>query len=78
MARLYADENFPLPVIQHLRNFNHDVLSAQDAGNANLGIPDPDVLAFARATNRVVLTINAATLSSYIVGNLTMQASWFA
>ncbi len=40
MARFYIDENFPRPVIAFLRAMGHDVLTAQEAGNANLGIPD--------------------------------------
>jgi hypothetical protein len=27
MALLYADENFPLPVVEGLRRLNHDVLT---------------------------------------------------
>jgi len=27
MARLYADENFPLPVVEELRQLGHDVLT---------------------------------------------------
>jgi hypothetical protein len=45
IARLYADENFPLPVVEALRGFGHDVLTTQDAGMANEGIPDQEVLA---------------------------------
>ncbi len=58
MARLYTDENFPLPVVELLRAFGHDVLTAREAGNANLQIPDEDVLAFAIANERAVLTRN--------------------
>ncbi|NET88685.1 MAG: hypothetical protein F6K45_11435 [Kamptonema sp. SIO1D9] len=58
MALLYADENFPLPVVEFLRTFGHDVLTAQEAGNANLGIPDEDVLEFATNCDRAVLTGN--------------------
>jgi Domain of unknown function (DUF5615) len=29
---LYADENFPLPVVQELRRLGHDVLTAQEDG----------------------------------------------
>jgi len=47
MARLYADENFPLPVVECLRLLGHDVLTAFEAGQAEQGIPDPLVLAFA-------------------------------
>ncbi len=58
MARLYADEQFPREVSQLLRTMGHDVLTVQEAGNANLGIPDEDVLAFAIGDNRAVVTLN--------------------
>jgi uncharacterized protein with PIN domain len=58
MACLYADEQFPFEVVQHLRNFGHDVLTVQEAGNANLKIPDNQVLAFASNNQRLVLTLN--------------------
>jgi hypothetical protein len=46
MARLYMDEQFPKVVSQLLREMGHDVLTVQEAGKGNLGIPDEDVLAF--------------------------------
>jgi predicted nuclease of predicted toxin-antitoxin system len=58
MEKLYVNENFPLPVVQFLREFGYDVLTSLDAGNANQRIPDNDVLAFAIAQNRILLTIN--------------------
>jgi predicted nuclease of predicted toxin-antitoxin system len=58
MARLYADEQFPYEVVQYLRDLEHDVLTVQEAGNANLKIPDDEVLLFATSNNRVVLTLN--------------------
>ncbi|MCU0546367.1 MAG: DUF5615 family PIN-like protein [Oscillatoriaceae cyanobacterium Prado104] len=58
MARLYADENFPLAIVELLRTFGHDILTVQEAGNGGLGIPDEDVLAFAISDNRAVLTHN--------------------
>jgi predicted nuclease of predicted toxin-antitoxin system len=58
MARLYSNENFPLPVVEELRQFGHDVLTIQEAGVANQEIPDEEVLAFATSRNRAVLTIN--------------------
>lgn len=45
MADFYTDENFPLPVVELLRSLGHDVLTAKAAGNANLSIPDEEVLA---------------------------------
>jgi predicted nuclease of predicted toxin-antitoxin system len=58
LARLYTDENFPLPVVEFLRAFGHDILTAMDAGNANQRIPDEEVLAFATSNARAVLTRN--------------------
>jgi predicted nuclease of predicted toxin-antitoxin system len=58
VARLYADEQFPLPVVQLLRPLGHDVLTVQEAGNAGLRIPDEEVLAFAVRNERAVLTLN--------------------
>ena len=34
MARLYADENFALPVVLALRRLGHDVLTTHDAGKS--------------------------------------------
>lgn len=54
--RLYADEDFPLPVVEELRRLGHDVLTVQEDGRQ--ATPDPDVLARAHALARVVLTHN--------------------
>ena len=54
--RLYADEDFSLPVVEALRRLGHDVLTAQEDGRTS--IPDPDVLARAHALGRAVLTYN--------------------
>ena len=56
MAKLYADEQFPLPVVELLRALGHDVLTVQQARNA--GGSDPEVLAFAVRNERTVLTQN--------------------
>jgi predicted nuclease of predicted toxin-antitoxin system len=58
MARLYADEQFPREVSRLLQFMGHDILTVQEAGNANLGIPDQAVLAFAISNNRAVVTLN--------------------
>lgn len=54
--QLYADENFPLPVVEELRRLGHDVLTVQEDGRQST--PDPDVLARAHALGRAVLTHN--------------------
>ena len=56
MAPLYADENFPGPIVRHLRALGHDVLTAHEDGRANQKVPDRDVVARATALGRAVLT----------------------
>ena len=58
MARLYANENFPLPVVVELRRLGHDVLTIHETGQAGQSVPDEEVLAFASADSRAVLTLN--------------------
>jgi hypothetical protein len=58
MAKLYSNENFPLPVVERLRTLGHDVLTSLDAGNAGFGMPDERVLTFASGQGRVLLTLN--------------------
>ena len=58
MARLHADENFSHRVVDELRLLGHDVQTARDAGQANQGIGDAAVLAYAVADKRAVLTFN--------------------
>ena len=58
MIRLYANEQFPFPVVQRLRQLGYDVLTAQESGQANQKIPDDQVLSFATANKRAVITQN--------------------
>lgn len=58
MARLYADKQYPYPVVEYLRTLGHDVLTVQEAGKANQRILDSDVLAFATVEQRALLTQN--------------------
>ena len=58
MARFYANENFPLPVVETLRQLGHDVVTTQEAGEAGKSVPDEQVLEFAVAESRVLLTLN--------------------
>ncbi len=58
MARLYSDEDFSYPVVEELRRLGHDVLTAQEAGQANLSVTDSAVRAFAISRVRAVLTFN--------------------
>lgn len=58
MVRLYADEQFPFPVVQRLRAYGYDILTVQEAGQANRRIPDEQVLQFAVSQDRAVITQN--------------------
>ncbi|HUY32429.1 MAG TPA: DUF5615 family PIN-like protein [Pirellulales bacterium] len=58
MARLYANENFPLPVVEELRRLGHDVITIQETGKADQRVPDDQVLQFAVADARAVVTLN--------------------
>src|SRR5918912_4238193 len=58
MAVLYANENFPLPVVEELRQLGHDVLTTYESGRAGTAIPDDEVLAYSVAEKRILLTIN--------------------
>jgi predicted nuclease of predicted toxin-antitoxin system len=58
MSRLYANENFPLPVVEGLRRLGHDVLTSYDSGHAGQATPDEAVLDFASAERRVLVTLN--------------------
>ncbi len=58
MARLYSNENFPLPVVEELRRLDHDVLTIQETGRAGKAMPDEQVLAFASGEGRALLTLN--------------------
>ena len=56
--KLYADEQYPYPIVKCLRDLGHDVLTVQAAGLANQRIPDDEVLAFATENERAVITQN--------------------
>jgi hypothetical protein len=58
MARLYANENFPLPVVIHLRQRGHDVLTVHETGKSEQAWPDEDVLEYASHDDRAILTFN--------------------
>jgi len=60
-----------------LRNLGHDVLTVQEAGNANQRIPDEQVLAFAVSQERAILTIIELILSVCIVVTISISGLWF-
>jgi predicted nuclease of predicted toxin-antitoxin system len=56
MARLYANENFPLDVVRELRALGHDVVTTHDVGKSNQGIEDDAVLRYATDNDRCLIT----------------------
>jgi predicted nuclease of predicted toxin-antitoxin system len=58
VARFYSNENIALQVVMELRRLGHDVLTSHQAGKANAAAPDPEVLAFATAESRILLSHN--------------------
>ncbi|MBO9369836.1 MAG: DUF5615 family PIN-like protein [Chloroflexi bacterium] len=58
MARLYANENFPMPAVEELRRLGHDVLTMVEAGQTGQAMSDEAVLSFARQEGRTFLTMN--------------------
>lgn len=59
MAKLLlADENFPFPTVEHLRQMGHDVVTLLDLGKAEQAMPDKEVLQLATDLHRAILTFN--------------------
>ena len=58
MARLYANENVPEPVVTELRALGHDVETMRESGQAGRAVPDTEVLEFATRNTRAVVTLN--------------------
>jgi uncharacterized protein with PIN domain len=58
MARLFADENFPLPVVEALRQLGHDILTLYESGKAGQQVSDDEVLRLANDEKRIFLTLN--------------------
>lgn len=58
MARLLADEDFSMRVVEELRSLGHDVIRVQEVGLGDIGTSDDDVLKFATDQARCLLTFN--------------------
>lgn len=58
MSGLYADENFPLPVVEELRRLGLDVLTMSEDDKANQSLTDEEVLELACEKKRGLLTAN--------------------
>jgi predicted nuclease of predicted toxin-antitoxin system len=58
VARFYSNENVAAQVVTELRRLGHDVLTSFDAGKANAAVADTEVLAFAAAEIRILVSYN--------------------
>jgi len=58
VARFYSNENVAAQLVNKLRELGHDVLTSFEAGKANAAVPDAEVLAFATAENRILVSYN--------------------
>jgi predicted nuclease of predicted toxin-antitoxin system len=58
MLNFYSNENLSIDLVEMLRELNYDVLTSYQAGQTNQGIPDDEVLAYATANHRCVVTFN--------------------
>lgn len=76
MARFYANENFPRQVVDALRQLGHDVLTILETGKAGISWPDEEVLAFAVAEQRVLITLNRKHFRILHAVNQITAASW--
>ena len=56
--QIYSNENFPIVMVNLLRAEGHDVLTSYEAGQANQRIPDDQVLRYATAMGRILMTEN--------------------
>jgi predicted nuclease of predicted toxin-antitoxin system len=57
VARLFADENMPLAVVETLRSLGHDVVTLI-ASTLGSGASDVEVLARGRIEDRAILTLD--------------------
>jgi len=58
MIRFYSDENLPQDLVDALRYLGYNVLTSSEARQANQSISDAEVLKFAHAQKRVLITLN--------------------
>lgn len=54
--RLLADENIESSTVEYLRTLDHDVVTVADTPSLGLGSRDSEIAAYARDTNRLILT----------------------
>jgi hypothetical protein len=78
MARFYANENFPMPVVEELRRLGHDTLTSDESGRSNQSIPDEEVLSFALMKKGHCSLLIESILFNFTKKGLITQASSYA
>jgi hypothetical protein len=68
------DQHIPGPASKGLRRHGIDILTAQDASRCS--VPDPDLLAFATAEERVLVTFDSDFLALHQSGVSHMGIAW--
>jgi predicted nuclease of predicted toxin-antitoxin system len=58
MPSLYSNENLSIDLVERIREFGYDVLTSYQAEQANQATSDDEVLAYATANQRSVITFN--------------------
>jgi predicted nuclease of predicted toxin-antitoxin system len=58
MLQFYSNENLAMDLVKALRDLGYNALTSYEANQANQGIPDDQVLAYAIEQNRTVITLN--------------------
>jgi len=71
MARLYSNENFPLPAVEKLRALGHDVLTIQETGKADQAMPDAEVLKFAAKPGGVLMVYGQCLREQAVLDDAT-------
>ncbi len=74
VARLYSNENFPLPVVEALCRLGYDVLTIQETGKGSQSIEDEKVLEFACDDDRILLALKVEDDVGETVGDCLEHA----
>lgn len=72
--RFFMDQHFPEPASRGLSRHGIELLTAQEAGRC--GQPDPELLAFARAEQRVLVTFDPDFLALHRSGVQHAGIAW--
>ena len=58
MEKLYANENFPRPVVLELRRLGYDILTSQETGKSDKKVSDAAVFVYAIAEQHIITELS--------------------